>query len=125
MVHSGDFVIGEYALYPDSFFSDASNDHVSEMVKTATAELFSIPPDTITVRNVNPTTTSKAIEVDFSERNTSESLVFRSMLRRNYSSTELTNGEYQLVSSEPTLQGTVKLDSYRRLSTQSPTNVST
>lgn len=115
VVRVGDFVIGEYALYPDEFFTDTSDDNVTDMARAAISEVFSISPDTVTVCNVNITPQSKVIEINFTEQNAVQSTSFRSMLRRSFSKSELTNGEYRLISSTVALNGAIGLDAYRRL----------
>ncbi|MCK4788049.1 MAG: hypothetical protein KAV87_30125 [Desulfobacteraceae bacterium] len=116
VVRSGDFVIGEYALFSEGGPTDSPDDYVPEMARMAASELFSVAPALVTVRNVNITPESMATEVEFTERDTNQTIVFRSMLRRSFSNAELTDGKYKLVSSESTLSGKIKLDSYIRLS---------
>jgi len=116
VVRPGDFVVGEYYVYPTDYFTNMSEKHVSEMARSATIELFSVPPDSVNATDVINGTNSKVTEVTFTERNTNHKMTFRSMLRREFKHTELTDGDYKLVSSEVMLDGKIRLDAFIRLS---------
>jgi len=116
VVRAGDIVIGEYALHTEDFFKDTSDDYVTEMAIIATSELFSIPIDSVKARYKITVPDYKYIEIEFPDKRYDQPLFFKSMLRRNFSYTELTKGEYELISNESALTGTIKLDAFRRLS---------
>lgn len=115
-VRVGDFVIGEYALYTKEYFEDNSDDYVSEMAKIATAELFATSPSIVTTTNISHGDSSKMTEVKFRTSENETEYVFKSMLRRKFSNTELTSGKYELIASKSVLPKKILLDSFKRLS---------
>lgn len=113
-VRAGDFVVGEYAQYPEEFFSNNAVDYVSEMAKHAAAELFSVSPETVTAENITLANYAKATRIGLTPEN-ERFLTFHSMLRRRFLDSELTDGAYELVSSHPSLNGSLRLVAFQRL----------
>jgi hypothetical protein len=119
-VRPDDFIVGEYANYPEEFFGDTSDDYVSKMAKSAAAELYSLPSDQVLSENVNIDSDCKATSITLVHPRTKVDISFQSMLRRQFNQRELTDGLYQLIQSERPLEGKLYLDTFRRLS--SPTD---
>lgn len=115
----GDYVVAEYANYPTNYFQAAAADYVSEMARLAAGEVFSSPLNAVTATNITLSNTAMATNITISNLAAQPPLTFRSMLRRKFDPTEVTNGPYELVSRQPSLSGKLSLDTYRR--TASPT----
>lgn len=117
MVRPGDFVIGEYAIYPKGYFADSLPDYASEMARIATAELFAISPESVNTTNITHGDKSKLTEIRFKTQDDKEARMFRSMLRREFNYTELIRGKYELITSKSVLPSKIRMDSFKRLVT--------
>lgn len=110
----GDYVVAEYANYLPGHFQAPTADYVSEMARLAAREVFSRQLNTVTAVNIMLNDTAMATTITISGLAANPSLTFRSMLRRKFDPTEVTNGPYELVSRQLPLDGKLFLDTYRR-----------
>lgn len=110
----GDYVVAEYANYPKDHFQAPTADYVSEMARLAAGEIFSRPPSDVTAVNIVQSDAAMATSITITGLAAQPQLTFRSMLRRRFDPTEVTNGPYELVSRQNPLGGKLVLDTYRR-----------
>jgi hypothetical protein len=102
----GDYVLAEYANYPDNFFRELSNDHstnkyLTNMARVAAAEIFSINKGDVTLTHQKYSEYGKCVEVRIRANN--ETITFKSLLRRKYNSTEVGSLGFSLL--EPMKEG--------------------
>ncbi len=115
----GDYVVAEYADYQSDYFQNTTPDYVSEMGKLAAAEMFSISSAKVEAKNIFLSNDTLVTEITLTGADQKKALIFRSMLRRRFIPTEVTNGPYELVHRVYPLSGKLCLDTYRR--SESPT----
>jgi hypothetical protein len=114
-VRKGDVLVAEYTNYTDEALRSMEPDYVNTMAIRAAAELFAIPEDTVSADSIPINSSAKAIQIRVPNDGEGNSLSFKSMLRRRYHQSELTNEDFALVSTHNSLAGTLCMDSYRRL----------